>query len=348
MDVKRVCVCGHFGFGENLLNGQTVKTKSVAGAIKKAIGSDQVFRLDTAGGLRNKFLLPHRLISALRHCKNMIILPAQNGLRTIVPLLVLFNRAFHRSLHYVVIGGWLPSFLTGKKWLTRMLQGFDGIYVETQFMKESLEALGFQNIYLLPNCKELKLLREEELVYTVEEPHRLCTFTRVMKEKGIGDAIAAVRMVNEELGRAAFTLDIYGQIEAGQKKWFHRRQKKFPEYIIYGGVVPYHKSVEVIKDYFAMLFPTYYEGEGFAGTIIDAHSAGVPIIASDWKYNREIVQDGVDGAIIPPRDFYALHDKLIELLNDPAAWNAMKPACLKRAADYMPSKVITVLTDKLQ
>jgi glycosyltransferase involved in cell wall biosynthesis len=57
-------------------------------------------------------------------------------------------------------------------------------------------------------------------------------------------------------------------------------QKRFPEYVVYGGVVPFNKSVEVLKDYFAVLFPTYYEGEGFAGTIIDAHSAGVPIIAS--------------------------------------------------------------------
>ena len=27
--MKKVCVIGHFGFGENLLNGQTIKTKIV-------------------------------------------------------------------------------------------------------------------------------------------------------------------------------------------------------------------------------------------------------------------------------------------------------------------------------
>ena len=33
--MKRVCIIGHFGHGENLLNGQTVKTKIVTKEIVK-------------------------------------------------------------------------------------------------------------------------------------------------------------------------------------------------------------------------------------------------------------------------------------------------------------------------
>lgn len=347
MNIKRVCVCGHFGFGENLLNGQTVKTKIVTSAIKKHVGSGQVMRLDTAGGMRANLLLPFRLFSVMRRCKNLVILPAENGLRILTPLISFYNRIFHRATHYVVIGGWLPGFISGKRWMIRRLKNFTGIYVETDSMKNALTDMGFENIYLMPNCKELKLLKKSELIYEHGEPYRLCTFTRVMKEKGVGDAIAAVRSVNESLGRTAFTLDIYGQIGQEQKKWFHRLQKRFPDFVMYGGVVPYNKSVEVLKDYFAVLFPTYYEGEGFAGTIIDAHSAGVPIIASDWKYNHEIVRDGIDGAIVPPRDVSALHSKLLEILKDPEKWNEMKEACLERAAGYMPNKAICVLAERL-
>lgn len=77
-------------------------------------------------------------------------------------------------------------------------------------------------------------------------------------------------------------------------------QKKFPPYIRYGGSVPFDKSVNVLKDYFALLFPTYYEGEGFAGTLIDAYSAGAPVIviAFDWKYNSELVNENV-GYVCP-------------------------------------------------
>ena len=98
-----------------------------------------------------------------------------------------------------------------------------------------------------------------------------------MREKGIEDAVNAVVSVNTDLGVQAFSLDIYGQVDGAQIEWFESLQKKFPSYIRYGGLVPYDKSVDVLKDYFALLFPTYYEGEGFAGTLIDAYSAGVPV-----------------------------------------------------------------------
>ncbi len=38
---------------------------------------------------------------------------------------------------------------------------------------------------------------------------------------------------------------------------------------------------------------------GFAGTLIDAMAAGVPVIASNWKYNPEIVIENVTGRIYP-------------------------------------------------
>ena len=28
--MRRISICGHFGFGKNLLNGQTVKTKIIS------------------------------------------------------------------------------------------------------------------------------------------------------------------------------------------------------------------------------------------------------------------------------------------------------------------------------
>ena len=73
-------------------------------------------------------------------------------------------------------------------------------------MKSALEANGFRNIFLMPNCKPLAVLSEDELVYPTGTPYRLCTFSRVCKEKGIEDAVHAVASVNETLGYTAYTL----------------------------------------------------------------------------------------------------------------------------------------------
>lgn len=49
INMKKVCVIGHFGFGENLLNGQTIKTKIVTKELDKQFGADQVVKIETHG-----------------------------------------------------------------------------------------------------------------------------------------------------------------------------------------------------------------------------------------------------------------------------------------------------------
>ena len=313
--MKRVCIIGHFGHGENLLNGQTVKTKIVTKEIVKELGKKEVSCIDTHGGVKALISAFRHALIALKYHKNIIIMPAENGLRIFAPLLVLLNLLFHRKLHYVVIGGWLPEFLKKRKKLTKALMSFDGIYVETNTMRKALEAQGFNDVYVMPNFKDLNILKESELVYHHTEPYRLCTFSRVMKEKGIEDAVNAVKTVNEHFGRIVYTLDIYGQVDSAQTEWFNELKSTFPLYIKYGEFVPFDKSVEVLKNYFALLFPTYYEGEGFAGTLLDAMAAGVPVIASDWRYNPEIVNEKT-GYVYPVHDNHAFVTTLISVGNN--------------------------------
>lgn len=344
--MKRVCIIGHFGHGENLLNGQTVKTKIVTKEIVKELGKKEVSCIDTHGGVKALISAFRQALIALKYHKNIIIMPAENGLRIFAPLLVLLNLLFHRKLHYVVIGGWLPEFLKKRKKLTKALMSFDGIYVETNTMRKALEIQKFNNVYVMPNFKDLNILKESELVYHHTEPYRLCTFSRVMKEKGIEDAVNAVKTVNEHFGRIVYTLDIYGQVDSAQTEWFNELKSTFPLYIKYGELVPFDKSVEVLKNYFALLFPTYYEGEGFAGTLLDAMAAGVPVIASDWRYNPEIVNEKT-GYVYPVHDNHAFVTTLISVGNNPDLLLSKKSDCLKEAEKYRAENVIQCLTSKL-
>lgn len=247
--MKRVCVIGHFAKGKELLNGQTVKTKIVTKEIIKTLGKNEVSCMDTCGGIRALRYVPRQCINALKHHKNVIIMPAENGLRVFAPILVVLNTFFHRKLHYVVIGGWISQFLQKKKVLSFFLKKFDALYVETDSMKIALQKEGFNNIIVVPNCKELIILKPEELVCENSEPFKLCTFSRVMKEKGIEIAVNAVKKINAAENREIFTLDIYGQIDDNQIDWFNSLQKSFPEYIQYKGRVSFDKSTEVLKQY---------------------------------------------------------------------------------------------------
>lgn len=346
MQVK-VSVLGHFGEGETLLNGQTIKTKIVTEELQNQLGQEQVIKFDTHGGRKVLLKAPFQVISALKKSKNIIIFPAHNGLRVYAPLLRFFRKFFKsRKLHYVVIGGWLPEFLSQRKRLTKALKSFDCIYVETNTMKAALEDQGFDNVLVMPNCKKLTVLSEDELVYPQGTPYRLCTFSRVMKEKGIEDAVNAVIDVNEKLGYKEYSLDIYGQVDPAQMLWFDGLKAKFPDYVNYGGTVAYDKSVDVLKQYFALLFPTYYSGEGFAGTLIDAFSAGVPVIASDWKYNAEIVNEDV-GCLFAAGKTNELKKILLDIANDPNQILIKKKLCLKEAQKFCPDRAAIVLIGQL-
>lgn len=344
----KVCVLGHFGEGENLLNGQTIKTKIITEELQNQLGQEQVLIADTHGGWRTLVKAPFQVLTALKKASNVVIFPAHNGLRVYAPLLSLFRPLYRkRKLHYVVIGGWLPQFLATRKSLANCLKRFDGIYVETQIMKSALEKQGFPNVYVMPNSKKIDVLTEQQLVYPSGKPYKLCTFSRVMKEKGIEAAVNAVKKVNDTFGSQVYTLDIYGQIDAQQTEWFCELQRDFPEYVRYAGQVPFDKSVDVLKKYFALLFPTYYEGEGFAGTLIDAFSAGVPVVASDWKYNEEIVNTDV-GFVYPTGDQKALDEVLLRMIENSDEVMARKKSCLREAGKYRIDRVVQILIEQIE
>lgn len=347
--MKKIAVIGHFAQGKEYLDGQTVKTKILTQTLCDHYGEKALLKLDTHGWKKHPIRFLLQVWKAAKHAQHVIILPAHNGVRVLVPVLhfaTLLGK--HCKTHYAVIGGWLPKYLSARPGLANMLKRFAGIYVETSTMKNALEGMGFTNVFRMPNCKQLQQLNREDMVYPENEPYKLCTFSRVMKEKGIEDAVNAVRAVNTACGRTVFTLEIYGQVDANQLRWFEDLQKTFPEYISYGGLVPFDKSVEVLKDYFALLFPTYYDGEGFAGTLLDAMASGIPVIASDWRYNAEIVKEGQTGLLFPARDVDALTERLKTIVTDTEKWNEMRPVCLQEAQKYLPEEVIKVLLKRIE
>lgn len=347
MSVK-VAVIGHFGEGACLLNGQTVKTKIITEELQNQLGKSQVLKIDTHGGWKTLLKAPFQVFYALFRSKNVIILPAQNGLRVFAPLLWGHRLLFRsRKLHYVVIGGWLPQFVSKRRWLENTLKQFDGIYVETNTMKTALEDQGFGNVYVMPNCKKLKILTKEELVYPTGVPYKLCTFSRVMKEKGIETAVNAVKKVNEQLGYTAYTLDIYGQIDSAQTEWFEAVKSKFPVYVRYCGCVDPQQSVKVLRDYFALVFATHFYTEGIPGTIIDAYAAGIPVICARWESYADVIDEGATGLGYDLDCDWQLEAVLLEAVRKPENLICLKENCIYKAKRYTSEIGALILMERI-
>lgn len=344
--MNKVSVIGHFGFGLNLLNGQTIKTKIITNELEGIFGKTEVKRYDTHGGLAFVLRMPFVIFKMLFGSKNIVIMPGDKGLFMTMPFIMLYNLIFRRKIFYVVIGGWLPNFV--RKWphLISMLIHIEGIFVETQVLKSQLESLGLENTFIMPNCKRIDISFSSVARHTIGNIP-LCMFSRVMKEKGIEDAIEAVKKANGIIGKDIFSLDIYGQVWKGQEDWFLSVMENQPDYIQYKGCVDYDSSVKTLENYFALLFPTYYRGECFAGTIIDAFAAGLPIIASDWHDNPNLIDEGRTGKIFPTRDIESLVGILMDIHRNPTNLDSMRKNCIEEAKLYQPDKVVQILTSRM-
>lgn len=340
----KIAIVGHFGVGLNLANGQTIKTKIVTEAIQKQ-RDDSVYIIDTHGGAKAIIPVILKLVYAMTNSENIIIMLTENGLKICVPVLILLNKVFNRKLHYVVIGGWLPKFLNGRLGLLKQLKKFNHIYVETNTMRVALEKMGFNNILVMPNCKELTILNKEQLEYTNQKPLKICTFSRVMKEKGIQDLIEAIEEINRD--EVIYELDIYGQINQSQKDWFEKMMEKLPDYIRYGGIIPFDQSVETLKKYYMLIFPTKFYTEGIPGTIIDGYAAGIPVLSSKWESFSDVVDENITGIGYEFGKQEELIKSLKKCSNEIETINHMKENCLDKSSSFTLEMAMKCLIDNL-
>ncbi len=339
-----IAIIGNFANGQQTCNGQTVKTRILTDFLTEAYGKDNIVAFDTAGGVRTIFRVLFIVIRALASSADIVILPAHNAIRIFVPVLAFLQNFFAgRRIHYVVIGGWLPDFIKGKRLLRHSLHKLFMIYAETHKMKKDLIDMGYHNVTYMPNFKPLQIV--SDIQDEKSEPYPLCTFSRVASIKGISDAVDAVAFVNSEFGRAVFTLDIYGKVEDGENNWFDTLIKSAPKEVKYKGCVPFDRSVQVLESYAFLLFPTRYFGEGIPGTIIDAYAAGLPVVSSRYPNFSEIIDDGVTGLGYEFNNADGLKYLLMKIAENPEMVLSLKRNCIKKAELFQPQNVIRILTD---
>jgi phosphatidyl-myo-inositol alpha-mannosyltransferase len=80
-------------------------------------------------------------------------------------------------------------------------------------------------------------------------------------------------------------------------------------------------------------------GESFGMVLTEAFAAGITVVASDIAGYRDVVQDGVDGVLVPPGDPHALAETLHDLWADPPRRVALAKAATESAERFAWPKV---------
>lgn len=151
------------------------------------------------------------------------------------------------------------------------------------------------------SCIEKKLTNRDRI--------RFIFAGEVKKSKGIMEIIDAVDMLNKNGYTEIFEFDVYGHPETESIKKMLNDQ----EGLKYKGYITNSELMKVLPSYDALVLPTYHEGEGIPGVIIEAMACGLIPIVTDWRSVREAVPEKIDlmAEIKDPQSLFLALEKFI-------------------------------------
>ena len=97
------------------------------------------------------------------------------------------------------------------------------------------------------------------------------------------------------------------------------------------GRVPRREVTALYARADVLVFPTL--SDSFGMVVLEAMAAGIPVICS--PYCADVVQDGVNGLVVDPRDPAALADAISRVIHDRAFRERLAKAAKERAREYL-------------
>ena len=143
--------------------------------------------------------------------------------------------------------------------------------------------------------------------------------------KGIPELIEA----GKRLSFPGVSIDVYGPLEGLTESDFSGQ-----DIVTYKGILPPGTAAEKMTEYDALVFPSHYIGEGYPGTVIEAFHAGLPILATDWRYMPELV-DQTCGILFPPSDADAIRKTIESLAADDQRFLELQSGARARSKDFL-------------
>jgi glycosyltransferase len=149
----------------------------------------------------------------------------------------------------------------------------------------------------------------------LEKENIFLFLARITESKGIREYIEAARIVKRYYPDATF--NIVGPIDCTV-------EKSEVEEILYNackeGIVIYHGETSDVTLWMSkcrfFIYPSYYP-EGVPRCAMQAIAIGRPIITCNTPGCKEIIKDGINGFLIPPKDIRTLAKKMIWMIEHP-------------------------------
>ena len=211
--------------------------------------------------------------------------------------------------------------------------------------KKAMKVLGYGNVR---GIDMVRFDRRPEVMALAQEIIKDDVFTfvfvgRIVKDKGINELCQAVEMLS---GVTPVRLLLVGPYEDDLDP-ISQQSKDIIENNPSINYLGSKYGDEMLACYAAadcFVFPSYREG--FPNTVIEAGAMGLPSIVTDINGSREIIVQGENGVIVPPKDADALYKAMLDIIrNKPARERMASNARKMIASRFEQSFVMKCLMD---
>lgn len=160
---------------------------------------------------------------------------------------------------------------------------------------------------------------------------------RMLRDKGIHEFVGAATILKDRHPAAEFLL--VGDVDKGNPASLSVDQlERWTQSGIVSWVGHQTNIPSILANSNIVCLPSYREG--LPKTLIEAAAVGRAIVTTDVPGCREVVERGVNGLLIPPRDVPALARALETLINDAHLRKHMGQEGHKRAVTQFSSDII--------
>lgn len=227
---------------------------------------------------------------------------------TVGPLLWLWARLFKKKISYHFFGGnFHEQFAAFPKFYRNILKktilNSDTVLFETLEMIKFFKGEGVINSVWLPNSRE----PITGVIPRSKYSKKFVFISRVIPQKGIEEILQTANNLPDD-----YTIDIYGPIDDRH----YSRELFVDSKANYKGIVAPSEVMQTMSNYDVLLLPSYFEGEGYPGILIEALSLAIPVVTTNWKALPEIITNNHNGILIAIKNNIQLEQAILSFNND--------------------------------
>jgi len=238
---------------------------------------------------------------------------------------------FHPTFEYSI------PFMVFKRYLKNYFKRIHGKIAVSRTAYDSI-SMYFPGVYrIIPNGVDTERFTPGEL--QKESSKEILFVGRIEPRKGLQFLIDALLRVKEEIPEASLTV-----AGGGYKKIKLKIPDKVKDSIRFLGFVNPKDLPEVFRKAALFVSPAI-SGESFGIVLIEAMASGTPVVASGIPGYRCVIENGVNGLLVPPSDSGEIAKAIIRVMKNKDLRESLIGGGLSSARGYSWRKVSQEVLD---